>query len=263
MTEERFATQDLIVLRKLTRAIADHLRGRIREYLVTLTPLLRPTQVLGEYVQGTTRGAVKGSDKAFKDLQDSYESIASKKPFEISRELRAPIDILSSAPEITPVEYTHVATNGQDRKNITVTSPLKWTLTYAGFSPARLRDMLTDRKRSPEELPQFLLHYLVMQIVVSRQTGLTNLLSALHFPVGSGTFPEFAQLPVTTISTHVSTFLPPDEVIMESTEISGVNVFEEVIRLEDVQAIRNPMKEHLLDLVKTHAPRMATERAGL
>ena len=256
MTEERFTTQDLLVLRKLTRAVADHLRGRIREYLVTLAPLLRPTRVLGEYVQGSTRGAVKGAEKAFKDLQGLYESIATKKPFEISRELRAPIDILSSAPEIAPVEYTHVATNGQDRKNITVTSPLKWTLTYSGFSPARLRDLLIDRKRSAEELPQFLLHYLVMQIVVSRQSGLIDLLSALHFPVGTETSPEFAQLPITTISTHVSTFLPPDGMIMESTEISGVNVFEEVIKLKDVQAIGNPLKEHLLDLVKTHAPRL-------
>jgi hypothetical protein len=256
MTNERFTTQDLLLLRRVTRAMADLLRGLIREYLATLSPLLRPTRVLGEYVQGSTHGAVKGAEKAFRELQSIYETVAGKKPFEISREIKAPIEILNSTPEIHPVDYYYVAKSGAEAKKITVTSPLKWTLTYAGFSPARLRDLLSDKKRSEEELPQFLLHYLVMHIVVSQQPGLTGMMSALHFHVESTAIPDFGQMPVTMITTPVSTFLPPDDVIVESTEISGVNVFEEVVTLADVKAIRNPIQDRLLELIRTQAPNL-------
>jgi hypothetical protein len=256
MTNERHSTQDLLVLRKLTRAIADLLRGMIKEYLLTLTPLFRPTRVLGEFVQGSTPGSVKGAEKAFLDLQNLYDALAGRKPFEISRELKAPIDILSSTPDVIPVEYTYIARSDTERKAITVTSPLKWTLTFTGFTPGRLRDLLADRNRGEDELPPFLRHYLVMQIVVSRQPGLAGILDALHFPIDSIKFPEFGDLPVMAISTPVSTFLPPDDVVMESTEISGVNVFEEVVNLQDLRAIGNPFKEKLFDLVKIHAPNL-------
>ena len=38
----RDSTQSLLVLRKLTRAIADVVRVQMTEYLATLAPLLRP-----------------------------------------------------------------------------------------------------------------------------------------------------------------------------------------------------------------------------
>jgi hypothetical protein len=48
----RDSIQSLLVLRKLTRAIADVVRAQMTEYLSTLTPLLKPSALLGDYIQG-------------------------------------------------------------------------------------------------------------------------------------------------------------------------------------------------------------------
>ena len=61
----RDSVQSLLVLRKLTRAITDAVRVQMTEYLKTLTPLLRPKAVLGDYVQGGPKEPSRKSDKAF------------------------------------------------------------------------------------------------------------------------------------------------------------------------------------------------------
>ena len=53
---------------------------------------------------------------------------------------------------------------------------------------------------------------------------------------------------MTFISSPLSTELPPDEVIIESTEISGQSVFEEVVDVKALQAVRDPMREKLFEL---------------
>lgn len=249
---EHDSTHKLLVLRKLTRAIADPLREQLRDYISTLAPQLRPTSVFGEYVQGSTKVAVKGADKAFKDLQDLYESIAGTKPFSLSKELKAPFEILSSVPEMTPMEYSYMARGDRETKTVTITSPLKWALTYSGFAPSRLRTLLANRDRDFNDLPSFLLHYLVMHLVVTKQQGITNILEALQFAVTSDRSPEFGNLPMTYVTSSVSTSRPPDEVVIESTEISGMDVFEEVVNVDDIVKMRNPLKDRLLEIVKSH-----------
>ena len=64
--------------------------------------------------------------------------------------------------------------------------------------------------------------------------------------------PELGQLPIAFLSGPVSTVRPPDNVIIESTELSGADAFEEVINLEDVIRLRNPFKDQLEELVKAH-----------
>ena len=45
-------TQQLLQLRKLTRAVSDQLRGQLKDYLVTLSPLIRPRTVLETMCRG-------------------------------------------------------------------------------------------------------------------------------------------------------------------------------------------------------------------
>ena len=93
----RDSIQSLLVLRKLTRAIADAVRAQMTEYLTTLAPLLRPQMVLGDYVQGGAKESTRKADKAFKELQALYETVAATKPFNLPRELPTPINF-SAAP---------------------------------------------------------------------------------------------------------------------------------------------------------------------
>ena len=92
----------------------------------------------------------------------------------------------------------------------------------------------------------------MMHIVVSKQVGVSEILKALHFPLSTERSPEFGELPVTYISSAVSTIRPPDEVIVESTEVSGMGAFEEIVQLEDVEKLRDPLKEQLLEITKSY-----------
>src|SRR3954468_23776030 len=99
----RDSTQSLLVLRKLTRAIADVVRAQMTEYLATLAPLLRPRMVLGDYVEDGSREAGRRSEKAYKELVALYESTAVPKPFTLQRELPTPLRLAGSGLEIAPV----------------------------------------------------------------------------------------------------------------------------------------------------------------
>lgn len=250
--EERYDTQKLLVLRKLTRAISELLRGQMKEYLTTLAPLLRPKVVLGDYVQSSTKETARGADRAFKDLQSLYETVAPSKPFNLPPDLNPPIEIINTALEMTPMEYTHAANTERENKTVTITSPLKWVLTYSGFAQGQLKEMLKHRDRNTDKLRQHLLHHLVMHTVITKQPGVTSILDALHFPIITEQVQEFGQMPVTYISSTISTNRPPDEVIIESTEISGMDAFEEIVNLNDVVQMHNPLKDQLIELVRTY-----------
>lgn len=250
--DESFNIQRLLTLRKLTRAISDLLRGQMKDYLSTLAPLLRPRAVLGDYVQSSTKEPGRAADKAFQELQALYTSVVSAKPFNLPAELKPPIEIISTTLEMTQLDYPHEAKTEQATKTVVVTAPLKWVLTYSGFAPARLKEMLVGRSRPSEQIQQYVLHYCVMNIVLAKQQGVTEILNALHFPITTHRWPEFGELPITYISADVSTARPPDSVIIESTEVSGRDAFEEVVRLGDIVSMSDPLKERLIELVRSH-----------
>ena len=167
----RDSIQSLLALRKLTRAITDAVRVQMTEYLKTLTPLLRPKAVLGEYVQGGPKEPSRKADKAFADLQALYETVAAAKPYNLPRELTPPLSFTSVGLEITPLDYYHVAQSGADTRRIKVRCPLTWVLTYTDFPPTRLQELLDTKARSVEELQRFVLHYLVMHLVDHQRSG--------------------------------------------------------------------------------------------
>ena len=248
--DENYSLQRLLALRKLTRAITEVVRGQMKEYLVTVAPLLRPKTVLGEYIKSNSRDVVPGANVAFKELQTLYETIATAKPFMLTKELDSSIDILNTTVEITPMEYLHEATAENHSKTITVTSSLKYVLTYAGYSPAKLKELMADRYRTAEKVQEFILHALALHVTIARQPGLKQMFAALHFPLTTIKLPEFGELPVTCISSAISTLRPPDGVLIESTEFSGMDAFEEVVKVDDISKLREPLKERLIELAQ-------------
>ncbi len=254
--DEQFSTQKLLELRRLTRGVSELLRNQLKEYLATLAPLFRPAMVLGEYVHGSTKGAVKGAENNFRELRGLFDAIAGSKLYGISRELPLPLDIMSTTLEMIPMEYTYGAKGGPESKTITITSPLKWVLCYSGFQPSRLREFLGSKNRNNSEVTSHVLHHLVLHSVVTKQPGLKTMLDALHFQIISEPTTELGALPITCARASVSTFRPPDEVIIESTEISGMNVFEEVVNLEDIKLLRDPLHDRLVELSERYGARL-------
>ena len=250
----RDSTQSLLVLRKLTRAITDVVRQQVAEHLATLTPLLKPAAVLGDYVQGGQKEASRKTDKAFKDLETLYHRVSTTKPFNLPRDLTPPLSILSSGLEITALDYPHVASSGSNTRTIMVRSPLTWTITYTGFGPSRLQELLNTKMRSNEEVVKFVLSYLAMHVVLTNQPGLLKIFEALHLPVSTVTVPEFGELPVTRIGASVATSRPPDAVIIESAELTGMDAFEEIVSVDEISRLRDPLRETLLDVARQQAP---------
>ncbi len=249
MSEEAYNLQRLLVLRKLTRSVSEFLGGQFRDCLATVAPLLRPKSVFGDYVQGAAKEPSRVQpDKAFRDLQGLYQAVSSAKPFGLVRELTPPLDVSTAAPELVPVEYLHEAKSGGTSKPIQVTAPLQWILVYPGVTPAKIRELLSMRSPDPLEVQRQILHFCVMNIIVARNPGVVRLLEAVRYPVSTVRMPEFGELPFTRISAPVSTVRPPDDLIIDSTELSGKNVFEEVIDLESVRAMRDPVKAQLLEM---------------
>jgi hypothetical protein len=246
----------LLVLRKLTRSIAAALRGQLSDHLTALTPVLRPEMAFGKLIQGGQKDWVLKSDQALKDLRTLYERLAPAGPFNLRTELTPPFDLGGLSLEITPVEYTHVVQFGPSPRKITVRCPLAWTLSYAGFAPPVFKRLLDSEMRSPNELQRFILAYLTLHVVTKMQPGVVTILDGLRFPMTTTKAEEFGQLPITRIGAGVATERPSDAVIIESAEVTGMDAFEEVVNLEDMQRLRDPLREHLQEIVKQHAPKL-------
>jgi hypothetical protein len=250
---QELSTQKLLELRKLTRVVSDALRQELADHLATLLPLIRPRILLGSYVQGAPKDA-RGSDKAFKELQSAYDSVASSKPFNLPRDLKPPIPVDSSALEILPFEYDHVAKSKRVSKTLRITSPMKWVLVFSGFSTDRLKEALQsgDPGISVNEV---VLHTLVLNVAF-QQRGVRELFAALRFPVSTHHEPGLGNLPLTVVSAAAQTVRPSDETIVESTEISGTGAFEEVIDLDAIEKLEDPVRERLTALVRDEQDRV-------
>ena len=226
------------------------------EYLKTLTPLLRPTALLGEYAQGGPRDSSRKADKAFGDLQALYQTVAIVKPYNLPRELNPPLTFTTLGLEITPLDYYHVAQSGAETRRIKVRCPLTWVLTYADFPPTRLQEMVEAKARSVEELQRFVLHYLVLHLAATSDASLMRVFESLHFPLTTTKSREFGELPITRIGIGISTSRPSDALMVESAELTGMDAFEEVIKVEDIAGLSDPFKGRLIEIARQQAPEL-------
>jgi hypothetical protein len=250
---DRDNIQSLLTLRKLTRAIADAIRTQINDHLTTLAPLFRPHLVLGDHIVSGIKESTRRADQALKQVQALHDAVLPTKPFNLRRELTVPINFASAGMEITPVDYVHVVQTGSESRRITVRCPLTWTLSYAGYSPTKLADLLDTRVRG-EELQRFVISHLLLHAVTTHQRGLTQIFDSLRLPITTVKTPEFGDLPITRIGVGISTFRPSDAVVLESAELTGMDAFEEVVDVDDIGRLTDPLKERLMEIARQHVP---------
>jgi len=244
----------LLSLRKVTRSVAEEVRKQLAGHLSTLAPLLRPRAVFGEHVAGTGREFVTGAEKNFKELQGLYEEVATQRPYSLAQGLTSPVDPPAGTLEIPSFDYPYLTRAAGQTKTVSITSPLRFVVCWPGRDPRALRELLADRNRSADDLRSFVLSHLLVHFIFRAQPGLVALLEAARFSLKIERWPEFGALPVTTLVPPVSTVRPPDELIMESTELSGTDAFEEVVKIEDVSSVHDSFRERLLQIVQSADP---------
>ncbi len=219
---------------------------------VAAPPTVKELQDARKYAKAniSIKEAVKGADRAFQDLEGLYDSIARKRPYDLGIGLTPPLPINTSALEFLPFDYPCVVRSERQSRRVMVTAPLTWIVTYAGFPLSRLRTLIADQNRSREELQRVLTHHLLLHVVLERKSGLRELLRALNFPVKTEKVPEFGELPLTVVTSAVRTERPPDDVILESTDLSGVDATEEIVRVASVAGIVDPRRARLLEIIE-------------
>lgn len=239
---QTFNVDDFIRSRKQTRRISDLLKAKAADYLATLSPLVRPQPLFGEYLQGAPRGSGRETQHHFKEFKTLFDKHAGERPFNLINELEIPLPIINSTPELFPLEYDHLLECGT---TVRVSSPTQWVVGYSSFDLRHFRQVVNDPNRSGSELHRFVLHYLMLFHCFSRAGGLGRLLKELRFPLGFHCLDDFGQLPFCVISSPVRSSLPSDDVIRHSTEISGSRSFEELISVQAINAMQDDLREQL------------------
>jgi len=238
---EEFTISRLLFLRKVTRAVSDFLLSELKSQLNTLSPLLRPRRMLGDYIESGSPEPVVDADKNFAKLNEIYAQ-ASGKPFELSRPLRPPLKAIGLALDVNPWEYSYELSSAP-AKVVTITSPVKWVVSYtSGLSFSRLRQGLAGREElSPADVKEHVIRCCLFHAMIHKYTGIRDIFSALRWGIATETSPETGGLSLTTLTAAVPTMLPPDDFILESTEMSGTSRFEEVVDVNAVAEIRDPL----------------------
>ena len=251
----------LIALRKLTTELSRFFQQSLEGHLENLVPLIDPKALLGSYIRNTSGKNAPGADKAFQQLRDLYKPIATMPPFSLPADLTSPLDIFGALPAVTMADYQYEAqdSNGEKRQ-ITVSTPFNWVFTYKGLQLNRLRDLVAGQAGgSTTDLVICVLHYLSIHMIMKKKPGISPVLEALRFPARTVKSAEFGGLPLTYIACPLSTVRPSDEVIIQSTEISGINVFEEVINLDDIRNLSDPLQEQILAVIQERSPAIYEE----
>ncbi len=105
----------LLFLRRVTREFSNTLVSELKGHLNTISPLLRPRRLLGDYIESGSPEQVVEADKNFTLLSEIYAKAAGK-PFELPRPLRPPLKPIGLSLEVYPWESQYEIRSGSARK---------------------------------------------------------------------------------------------------------------------------------------------------
>lgn len=234
-------------LRPKTNEVASYLRSLLVQHLEALRPLLDPARVLGK--PGGT-GRVAWMEKNLGEFRALYEKHA--RPFrfppdfdpEILEEDAAGIDV-------QPWEYPYEARTERESVRITMTSPTRWTLSYANdISPERMKRMVAGREQSQvASQHRFVLLALLLKLVVQKSPRVVQLMKVLRFDFESEPCEELYGLPLITVRFALPSFRPDDALLIKAANLSGIPAFIELIDMNAVRAMSDPLKVDLEKIV--------------
>jgi hypothetical protein len=242
--------QALPDLRRKAEGVARLLHDQLTNHLELLRPILSPERVLGKYAGG--RGDSLTADRAFNELQQRYKALAGT-PFAFLGEFDPSwLNLGGSRPTLYPWEYAHEVKTDRDSRWVTMTSPLRWIVTFSSdCSAAQVRSMLKDLEpRRAESLRQFAINALVMGVIVSKTPGLTRLFTDLRYDLKVEPALEYGRLPLPIITSSLPCYRPADDLILAATAFSGVPAFIELVDVEAVRALQDPLRARLEEILR-------------
>ena len=242
--------EQLAIARKHTQTISGFLEHQLRAYLDTLRSLFLPERLLGKLAG--SRFEVPGADKAYSELQENYRKLPGK-PFDFPQEFEKDWLVeVGARLDLHRWDYSREIITESGKRSILFTSPARWILTYGpGYSVSQALQTLARKqdRRDVDQFRQFVVNALVMQSLISRNPSLVSLLGDLRYSFGLNPHPGLNGLPVAVIQSDIPTFLPPEPLIIATTEFSGVSAFIELIDTDAIRQMSDPFKERILTLI--------------
>jgi len=255
--------EDLQDRHDLTRQVAAVCRQELRTFLDALAPLFRPRRLLGDFVEGSGRETVRDARENFDRLREAFAA-ACGRPFELRRDLAAPLEAPATQMQIHDWEYVHRARTDREARSIAVTAPLTWVLMYPSvYSLSMMRQVAAGKQeRNYDAVHAFALRACILKLLLEREPHLTSVLEGLRYQVEIRKLPELGELPLVTLSAPVATCRPPDDLLLVATGLSGRAVFQEVLDLESANQIRDPVRDRISGILREHLAGHTREEQG-
>jgi hypothetical protein len=227
--------------RARTEAAATFLEQKLQTYVDVLRPLMAPQRALGRFVGG--KDAVGHAERAYKQLCEAFQAGCPSYGLSPS----PPDEELANVETTTvcyPWEYSQVVQDGQESKSLTLTSPVRWIITYkSSYSLHQFRQAISNTgERTTRDVRQFVVNALAMAQLLKTFPKLTEVLADLHFQVIYEPLPGLGSLAFPTIQACVTSQRPSDELLLMATRFSGVPAFIELIDLGSTQTFDDPLK---------------------
>ena len=237
--------QQFIELRKNTEKIAEIFDKRLKGHLNILKPLFTPKKLLGTYIKSANMDDVPGSDKAFAELQEQYAAV-SEKPFGLPKKLQTPLPPISGQLDAVPFKYSIYIADSKEKATNIITAA-RWILSYKSECPYnRLMAMVSGAEtRQPDDIKQSLIEHLTMVLLLKNFKALTQLFIDLRYEVRIQKLEDLGGLPVVILKAPIESFLPSDDFILKITQLSGIPAFQEIIDLDAVEKMSDPLRETL------------------
>src|SRR5262245_42554773 len=241
--ERALTIEELGTLRERTEIIARLLRERLAAQLEALRPLFAPRRLLGRHVRSSVREEIPGADRAFATLRERYQA-ACGRPFALPKELEGEPLTVEPILDLYPFEYRHRV---GDERTITMTNPVCWLVSYrSGYTIAQLESALEVRSTlRPSDAKQFLLGALTLQLLFETFPEIRDVLTDLRYEVALEKRPGLGDLSLVTLRAPLPAFRPADDLIASATRLSGVPAFIELIDLEALPRLRDPLVERI------------------
>jgi len=242
--------QELPELRRKTEVISKFLQDQVLTHLETLRPILSPERLFGRPAGAKVDVAL--ADRALAQLQQNYKPFSAH-PFDLPSELdQYWLSLVGSRVTLYPWEYTYQAGPGREGRAITMTSPLRWVVSFnSAYTLSQVRQALAGKgERRPEHIRQFVVNALVTQLIFTHTPGLALLFTDLRYQLETDAAPDLPKLPLTTITSGLPSFRPGDELILSATNFSGVPAFIELIDIDALSHLHDPLKTRIEELLR-------------
>lgn len=250
---EALNLEQLLQLHALTRDVARFCQKQLRGYLDTMALLFRPRRILGDAIEGSERETAAGADRNVAELRDLYRRVAVR-PFDLRPELHLPLESISTQMQLSDWEYAHSMNTERGWRTIKVTAPLTWVISYSStYSLSILRQVLAGQaERDSEAVRAFVLRACVMHLQFANFSGISELLAGLRYRVEVRRSAETGDLPFVTVSAPFATIRPPDSLVSTASGLAGGATFAEVIDLESVRRLEDPLKKEVSHIFERH-----------